>query len=786
MHRVWLGRYLRSRVSLALVFVFFSTTVISRSIGSIFYSRFTSSRLVAPAIIEKKVAIIGSSGYIGSRLHVALQFSGFDVVGIDRDPVLPSLAWRERNIRHMSSSDIPERLLRSFDTVVYLGGLTGRKVCDKFPGDTESENVQDVLTLAGRMTSDQVLIFASTAALAEGATNEPASETWEVLEERLDNYSLSMFNRERALQVLSQKKTAPRMVGLRFGTVVGTSESQRQEMAYLAFVKSVFTAGYMDVYHPETRRSWLWMDDLLSAIISVLRSANKLKAFQIFHLSSFDASIAKVAADISSLTGAIGYHRPHSGQDVPGFLLDSTAFSKTFGFQFSGTSLGIAQELVVNAPSIVTGRDKTDSPRELRWTPPQNLCSVCGSNDSAVDIMSVLDLGEQPLANDFREDAASSLSVERFPLRLVRCRSCNHVQLSHIVERPTLFTKYLYRSGTTSTLKEHFARLAHRIDSETIATDGSKTILEIACNDGSQLNQFAALGWDTYGVDPAANIVDLAIKDGHKVKVGFWGVGDFSTFLPTHLDAIVAQNVFAHVPDPVKFLKDSRKYMSLETKLYIQTSQCDMFETGQFDTTYHEHIHFFTAHSFQRAADLAELDIVDFDIVSIHGRSCLVTFMKKHAEQSSSRPRSYTMQQRLEFERGLGMTEDFYYAKFRHMAQTVQQWIHRQLQIHSAKGYDVIGYGAAAKGIVLLHSLLAQPHQTYNFKFVLDDEPYKQRRFCPGTTIPVRASSSLPSVERSVVIVIFAWNFAAEIQNHLTEAFKNSTVDVKLLIPFPE
>jgi len=788
-----ISQRLRSKRKITYALIIFSCAlfVAGQYDQWLFRNRYFSTgiRFVAQSStgIIRRVAVIGSAGYIGSRLHVFLELSDFDVVGFDRDASSShSLTLNQLKTIHMNSSDISGGLLRSFDAVVYLGGLTGRKVCDTFPGDTERENVHDILNLARRMSSDQVLIFASTSAIAEGAANEPADEKWQVLEERLDTYSRSMFKRERALSALSQENNTPRMIGLRFGTVVGVSDSQRQEMAYLAFVKSVFTAGSMEVYHPETQRSWLWMDDLLSAIRAVLQRSNKLRAFQVFNLSSFHGTIAKVAADVSALTGAIAHHRPHEGPDVPGFLLNSTAFSETFNFQFSGTSQNVVQELVLKAPQVVVGRNKNDSPREPRWIPSQKLCIVCGAEESPSDVMSVLDLGEQPLANDFREDAHDSLSVDRFPLRLVRCRSCNHVQLSHIVERPSLFTKYLYRSGTTSTLKEHFIRLAHRIDQETIASTGRKTVLEIACNDGSQLNQFSALGWDTYGVDPAANIVDLAIKEGHKVKVGFWGVGDFSNFLPTFLDAIVAQNVFAHVPDPVKFLKDCRRYMSLETKLYIQTSQCDMFETGQFDTTYHEHIHFFTAHSFQRAADLADLDIVDFDIVSIHGRSCLVTFMKRSPEKSNSRLRSFTMEQRLEFERKLGMTEDFYYAKFRYLAQAVQRWIHTQLQIHSADGYDVIGYGAAAKGIVLLHSLLAQLEQSYDFKFVVDDEPFKQGRFCPGTTIPVQATSSLHSSDRPMIIVIFAWNFAAEIQSRLSDVFKDSKTEIKLLIPFPE
>ena len=65
--------------------------------------------------------------------------------------------------------------------------------------------------------------------------------------------------------------------------------------------------------------------------------------------------------------------------------------------------------------------------------------------------------------------------------------------------------------------------------------------MEIACNDGSQLNQFKALDWQTFGADPAANIVELAREEGHKVKVGFWGVDDFTDILPPELDVILAK-----------------------------------------------------------------------------------------------------------------------------------------------------------------------------------------------------------------------------------------------------
>jgi nucleoside-diphosphate-sugar epimerase/SAM-dependent methyltransferase len=738
-----------------------------------------------------RVAVIGSTGYIGSRLAEALHEYGHSVAGYDRDSAAWALETRYPFVQ-LQARDIPTRTLRSYDVIIYLGGYTGRAVCEAFPGDAHSENVEDIVHLLKRMERRQLLIFASTSAILEGAGTEPADESWKVEEHLLDGYALSMYEREHQLLGISQSiSKSPNMIGFRFGTVIGHSRSQRQEMAYLAFVKSAFTSGQLDVRHPETARTFLWMNDLIRAVQAVI-IARPSPRFRIYHLGSFATTIGQVAVEVSSMTGAFVRQHPHSGDDVTGFSLSSEAFKSDFNFEFNGNSNVLVEELITNAPGIIVGREKSDTPRESKRL-NSGACGVCGPGTDD-NVMTILDLGEQPLANDFKTDVVESTSTKRFPLQLILCRACHHVQLSYIVDRGELFSNYLYRSGTTSTLKEHFVRLAHKIDSAILPPQGrDKRVLEIACNDGSQLNQFKALGWETYGADPAANIVKMAEEQGHRIKVGFWGVDDFSDTLPEELDAIVAQNVLAHVPDPVEFLRSCKQYMTENTRLYIQTSQCDMFETGQFDTTYHEHIHFFTAHSFQSIADLTGMRIENFEIVSIHGRSCLVTFVKKSGAQRLD-SLSFTMNQRLSHEKEQGVTEDFYFARFRYRAKNVQQWIHAKLNMFGEEGHEVIGYGAAAKGIVLLHSLLALPDAKYNFAAVIDDEPFKQGRFCPGTAIPVKPSSALSSESlaessegtRPLVIVIFAWNFASEIQDKLAVALKDSTRDVKLLIPFPE
>ena len=95
-----------------------------------------------------------------------------------------------------------------------------------------------------------------------------------------------MYKREQTLSSISEKESdSPRVLGFRFGTVVGHSNSQRQEMAYLAFIKSAFTTGRLDVHHPETARSFLWLTDLERAVMTVLKHPEYLNRYQVYHLS---------------------------------------------------------------------------------------------------------------------------------------------------------------------------------------------------------------------------------------------------------------------------------------------------------------------------------------------------------------------------------------------------------------------------------------------------------------------------------------------------------------------
>jgi len=240
-----------------------------------------------------------------------------------------------------------------------------------------------------------------------------------------------------------------------------------------------------------------------------------------------------------------------------------------------------------------------------------NECLCCGSEKLKL----VLDLNEQPLANSFKKTAEEDEPT--FPLRLNICEDCTHLQLSHAVNPDLLFKNYLYVSGTSQTLRDYFDWFAR--ETLTYAPDAS-TVLDIACNDGSQLNSFKALGLKTYGVDPAENLHPLSSAN-HDVVCDYFTDKYAYHYGSKNLDIITAQNVFAHNSYPLEFLKQCKEIMHDASVLFIQTSQADMIRNNEFDTIYHEHLSFFNASSMSALARRAGLCLVDIRKTPIHGNS---------------------------------------------------------------------------------------------------------------------------------------------------------------------
>ena len=373
-------------------------------------------------------------------------------------------------------------------------------------------------------------------------------------------------------------------------------------------------------------------------------------------------------------------------------------------------------------------------------------CLCCGSQRLKL----VLDLNEQPLANSYKKTAEETEPY--FPLRLNICEDCTHLQLSHAVNPDLLFKNYLYVSGTSQTLRDYFDWFATRT-LEYFETPPT-TVLDIACNDGSQLNSFKALGLKTYGVDPAENLHPLSSAN-HDVVCDYFTDKYAYHYGSKNLDIITAQNVFAHNSYPLEFLKQCKEIMHDRSRLFIQTSQADMIMNNEFDTIYHEHLSFFNSSSMSALAARAGLHIIDIQKTPIHGNSYVFVMSKN----SGARP---SVQSQIDQERELGLQDMNTYLAYAEDCYTVVEDLNATITYYKELDYVIVGYGAAAKGMTLLNF-----GQT-SLDYIIDDNPLKQGLYTPGMNIPIVSIEILEDLrERQIAFIPLAWNFFKEIKGKI-------------------
>ena len=372
-----------------------------------------------------------------------------------------------------------------------------------------------------------------------------------------------------------------------------------------------------------------------------------------------------------------------------------------------------------------------------------NECRCCGNGN----LKTVLDLENQPLANSYHKGERQ----EEYPLCLMLCEKCFHSQLSVVVDPDEMFIDYVYISGTSKTLHDYFDWFADMVQSE-CGKVGS--VLDIACNDGTQLCKFKNRGWVTHGIDPAKNLLHLSSENADKIVCDYLNVPALEELGSLKYDAIIAQNVFAHTHDIVHFLECCKTAMNDQTRLYIQTSQADMIENNQFDTIYHEHLSFFSTNSMKTVCERVGLKLVSVKKTDIHGGSYVFTISLSAAEDPS-------VSEMIERERAAGRYSVERYDDYRQKVQQVIFNFRQFAALYSSNGYLLVGYGAAAKGNTFLNASKVKLH------FIVDDNPLKQGLLTPGTNTMIVSSDFISKFAHNTAFIPLAWNFHDEIRSKI-------------------
>lgn len=382
-----------------------------------------------------------------------------------------------------------------------------------------------------------------------------------------------------------------------------------------------------------------------------------------------------------------------------------------------------------------------------------NKCRICANTN----LFEFLSLDSMPIPNGFLSKEELKESETFYPLGAAVCENCWLVQLTHVIPAEIMFKNYLYIPSTSTTVLTHFRKFAESTIGDFNLSSGD-LVVDIGSNDGALLGYFKEHEVRVLGVDPASNLAQVA-----KLK----GINTINDFFTKELakkllkesgkaKVITATNVVAHIDDlhdlvsGIDLLLDKAGVFIMEFPYLV-----DLLEKNEFDTIYHEHLSYFSIRPLIELFRQHGMYIYNIKKIAIHGGSIRAYIVKKES-RVTIKPviRKFVKEELL-----MKLDKIDAYEDFGRRVRTIRRDLKAYLKKLKSQGKTIVGYGASAKGNVLLNYCKIG---TNLLDYIVDSIFYKQGRFTPGTHIPIFPETRLGK-EIPHYALLLAWNFADEI-----------------------
>jgi SAM-dependent methyltransferase len=384
-------------------------------------------------------------------------------------------------------------------------------------------------------------------------------------------------------------------------------------------------------------------------------------------------------------------------------------------------------------------------------------CRLCDSDR----LLSILDLGATPPCESFLTAEELDLPELTFPLHLRLCEDCLLLQVPALITPEDTFTEYAYFSSYSDSLVQHAKRFVDNAAGR-LGLGLESFVVEVASNDGYLLQHVVAAGIPCLGIEPSVNVGAAARERGVPTETAFLDEERAADVRAQHgpADLVVANNVYAHIPDLLGFTRSLRGLMADDGYLSIEVHHAlNLVTLGQFDSIYHEHFQYYTVLSAMRALATAGLAVVDVELIQTHGGSIRIWARPEGA----AGPRSERVDEVLRIEEEAGLHQVDGYLQLRPRTEAIRHELLRFLLDRRAEGKRVVGYGAPGKGNTLLNYCGIRSDL---LEYTVDRNPYKHGRFTPGTRIPIYEPAQIDK-DKPDVVVALPWNLEAELTDQL-------------------
>lgn len=386
-------------------------------------------------------------------------------------------------------------------------------------------------------------------------------------------------------------------------------------------------------------------------------------------------------------------------------------------------------------------------------------CRFCKAELSHIFV----DLNVSPLANSYLSDDNLNKPELYYPLYTFVCDQCFLVQLQQYELPKHIFREYAYFSSFSDSWLNHAKQYVEMAINKFKLNENSQ-VVEIASNDGYLLQYFKGKNIPAAGIEPARNVAKHAIEKGIHTYVEFFSEKLSNNLVSEGLqaDLIIANNVIAHVPDLMDFIRGLKVFLKEEGTITIEVPHLlELINKNQFDTIYHEHFSYFSLLSLANIFSSEGLILYDVEQLPTHGGSLRVYLAH---ESDMTKVKSVNVSTLLDKEYAMGMNKVETYKTFN------ENLNHKKFEIleffiqAKRENKTIVGYGAPAKGNTLLNYCgIGKEFLPYT----VDRNHHKQGLFLPGSRIPIKPLEEI-SITKPDYVFILPWNLKDEIVEQMS------------------
>ena len=379
----------------------------------------------------------------------------------------------------------------------------------------------------------------------------------------------------------------------------------------------------------------------------------------------------------------------------------------------------------------------------------RSTCRACGSQD--LDL--ILSLNPSPIGDAYVSAEQLSVPQPSYPIDLYMCLHCGLAKIIDIIDPKILYGDYIYVTGSSLGLAEHFQSYANSVK-ERYKLKPNSLVVDIGSNDGILLRFFQEQGMKVLGIEPASHIAAQANHGGIKTLDKFFTpqlakeiVSEYG-----HAKVITSNNVFANIDDLTSWV-DAVDVLLESDGVYVFESfyLADVVKNMVFDLIYHEHLSVFSVKPIKTLFERAGLKLIAVQHVSTKGGS-LRYFVQR---QGGLLVNDGSVAAFLESEASMGLYRKETYMAFTEKINRLKDQTQEFLAQVKREGKSVAGFGASITGTTLIYHFEIGEYLDY----LVDDNPAKQGRYSPGLHLPVLPTTALYECKPDYVLVL-AWRFA--------------------------